>query len=60
MSAGRGRVGGPLNETYLRNAKYFMANRCPNQSLTIDDGCGGTVTCNGTRTCDFNWKEVGQ
>ncbi len=36
------------------------ANTCPDKSFTIDDGCGGTVTCNGTRTCDFNWKEVGQ
>ncbi len=33
---------------------------CPATSFGIPDGCGGTVTCFGTRSCDFNWKEVGQ
>jgi hypothetical protein len=36
------------------------ANTCPSQTFTIDDGCGFPVTCTGTRTCDFNWKEVAQ
>lgn len=38
------------------------ANKCPGSAneFTIDDGCGGTLTCQGTRVCDFNWKEVGQ
>lgn len=36
------------------------ANVCPAQTFTINDGCGGFVTCTGTRTCDFNWKEVSQ
>lgn len=39
------------------------ANTCTDSSFMIDDGCapvGNDITCNGTRTCDFNWKEVGQ
>ncbi len=36
------------------------ANTCPSQTFTIDDGCGYPVVCSGTRTCDFNWKEVSQ
>ncbi len=36
------------------------ANTCPSQTFTIDDGCGYPITCSGTRTCDFNWKEVSQ
>lgn len=36
------------------------ANTCRNKNFIIDDGCGGTVICTGTRTCDFNWKEVSQ
>lgn len=36
------------------------ANTCPSDTFTIDDGCGYPVTCSGTRTCDFNWKEVSQ
>ncbi len=36
------------------------ANTCPSQNFTIDDGCGYSIVCPGTRTCDFNWKEVGQ
>jgi hypothetical protein len=34
------------------------ANQCPTESFVIDDGCGSPITCFGTRTCDFNWKEV--
>ncbi len=36
------------------------ANTCPSETFTIDDGCGFPVVCSGTRTCDFNWKEVSQ
>jgi hypothetical protein len=39
------------------------SNTCANDttaSFTIDDGCGFSITCPGTRTCDYNWKEVGQ
>lgn len=31
---------------------------CSNQNFTIPDGCGGNMNCSGTRSCDFNWKEV--
>ncbi|OGI21842.1 MAG: hypothetical protein A2808_02765 [Candidatus Moranbacteria bacterium RIFCSPHIGHO2_01_FULL_55_24] len=31
---------------------------CPSETYTIDDSCGTTLTCNGRRTCDYNWKEV--
>ncbi len=36
------------------------ANTCAGNTFNINDGCSGTIVCNGTRTCDFNWKEVGQ
>lgn len=31
---------------------------CSNQNFTIPDGCGGNMNCSGTRSCDYNWKEV--
>jgi hypothetical protein len=31
---------------------------CQNESFSVDNGCGVPVDCNGTKTCDFNWKEV--
>ncbi len=33
-------------------------NHCPADTYTVGDGCGATLTCNGRRACDFNWKEV--
>jgi hypothetical protein len=35
-------------------------NHCQNEGFTIpDNGCGVPVNCTGgTKTCDFNWKEV--
>ena len=33
-------------------------NHCPADTYTVEDGCGTTLTCNGRRRCDFNWKEV--
>ncbi|QQR78852.1 MAG: Ig-like domain-containing protein [Candidatus Moraniibacteriota bacterium] len=34
---------------------------CPGESFTTSDNCSGTISCsNGTRLCDFNWKEVQQ
>ena len=36
------------------------ANKCSGDTFVISDGCSGLSTCTGTRTCDFNWKEVGQ
>lgn len=36
------------------------ANTCAGSTFNINDGCSGTIVCSGTRTCDFNWKEVGQ
>lgn len=36
-----------------------IANTCVGSNYTIsDDGCGATVTCPGTRACDYNWKEI--
>lgn len=35
------------------------ANYCPSVSNTFDDNCGGlTAACDGTRNCDFNWREI--
>lgn len=33
-------------------------NYCKDQPFDTDNGCGITITCNGTKTCDYNWKEV--
>lgn len=33
-------------------------NYCQNQEFTVDNGCGSNITCNGTKTCNYNWKEV--
>ncbi len=34
------------------------AEYCSGELFTIDNGCGGTTECEGTRNCDFNWREV--
>lgn len=31
---------------------------CSSEAQTFDDNCGGTISCPGTRNCDYNWKEV--
>jgi hypothetical protein len=31
---------------------------CADETYTMDSGCGYPQTCSGSRTCDFNWKEV--
>lgn len=32
---------------------------CPDETFTTSNNCSGTITCtNGTRSCDFNWREV--
>lgn len=31
---------------------------CAGTSYTVSDNCGGTSACQGTRSCDYNWKEV--
>jgi membrane peptidoglycan carboxypeptidase len=33
-------------------------NYCQNQTFTVNNGCGASITCNGTKTCNYNWKEV--
>lgn len=33
-------------------------NYCQDQPFEVDNGCGINITCNGTKTCDYNWKEV--
>lgn len=50
----------PTNSCASAGPAATAANRCPADTFTINDGCGGIVTCPGTRVCDFNWKEVGQ
>lgn len=34
------------------------ANFCQNETFTTNNGCGTTITCNGTKSCEYNWKEV--
>jgi hypothetical protein len=31
---------------------------CTTDTFTISDGCGNNIVCNGSRSCDYNWKEV--
>lgn len=31
---------------------------CAADTFTTTDSCGATVTCNGSKSCDYNWKEV--
>ena len=31
---------------------------CANETFTITDACGDTTTCNGAKSCDYNWKEI--
>jgi hypothetical protein len=33
-------------------------NYCQNQTFTVDNGCSAIITCNGTKSCNYNWKEV--
>ena len=31
---------------------------CIGTQYDVSDNCGGTATCQGTRSCDYNWKEI--
>lgn len=31
---------------------------CASDTFTTVDACGTTVNCNGSKSCDYNWKEV--
>jgi hypothetical protein len=33
-------------------------NLCASDTFTTVDLCGDTVSCNGSKSCDYNWKEV--
>lgn len=33
-------------------------NYCQNENFNIDNGCGTMISCTGTKTCNYNWKEV--
>lgn len=33
-------------------------NYCQNETFAVSNGCGVDITCNGIKTCDYNWKEV--
>ena len=35
-----------------------VAQHCAGQSFTATNSCGASEACMGTRSCDFNWKEV--
>lgn len=35
-----------------------LSSTCSNDNLALSDGCGGTITCTGTRSCGYNWREV--
>ena len=40
------------------NNAPVAGNYCQNESFSVDNGCGSIITCNGTKTCNYNWKEV--
>ncbi len=33
-------------------------NYCQDENFSVDNGCGVNINCPGTKTCNFNWKEV--
>lgn len=35
-----------------------LGNTCPDDTKSYSDSCGGTITCSGTRNCNFNWREI--
>ncbi len=35
-----------------------QGNYCEGQTFTVDNGCGVSITCNGTKSCNYNWREV--
>ena len=48
----------PTNTCSSASSDTRAAGICAGDTFTITDGCGGTLTCSGTRVCDYNWKEV--
>lgn len=48
----------PTNSCSSASSDTRAAGICAGDTFTITDGCGGTLTCSGTRVCDYNWKEV--
>ncbi len=48
----------PTNSCSSASSDTRAAGICAGDTFTITDDCGGTLTCSGTRVCDYNWKEV--
>lgn len=48
----------PSNSCGSVSSTNKAAGICAGDTFTITDGCGGTLTCSGSRVCDYNWKEV--
>lgn len=48
----------PDNSCSSQSSKDKADLVCTTDIFTIPDGCGNDIVCNGTRACDYNWKEV--
>ncbi len=48
----------PTNTCNSASSQTRATSICAGDTFNINDGCGGTLTCSGTRVCDYNWKEV--
>ncbi len=48
----------PTNTCSSATSQTRATSICVGDTFDINDGCGGTLTCSGTRVCDYNWKEV--
>ncbi len=47
-----------VTEFCASNCAATQANYCQGQTYQAPNSCGAQETCTGTRSCDFNWKEV--
>ncbi len=48
----------PTNSCGSASSTTTANTLCTGSTFNISDGCGNTLVCNGTRACDYNWKEV--
>lgn len=48
----------PTNSCSSAGSQAKASGICAGDTFNINDGCGGTLTCSGSRVCDYNWKEV--
>lgn len=47
-----------VQENCSSNCSANAADHCQDATYTATDSCGNAEACAGTRSCEFNWKEV--